>query len=49
MWLGVVAASGLGYVRIGKKGKADQVVEKGSFLGSLIWKKGEQEKVDQSA
>jgi hypothetical protein len=49
MWLGVVAASGLGNVRIGKKGKADQVVEKGSFLGSLIWKKGEQEKVEQSA
>jgi MFS family permease len=49
MWLGVVAVSRLGNVRIGKKGRPDQVVEKGSFLGSLIWRKGEQQNVEQSA
>ena len=49
MCLVVLAAGGLGNLRIGKKGKTDRVVEKGSLLSSLLWKKREQEKVDQSA
>lgn len=36
MWLGVIAALGLGNVRIGKDGKKDEVLQSGSYIGSLI-------------
>jgi hypothetical protein len=46
-WLGVLAAGALGNVKIGKK-KKDGVWEKdraikGSYIGSLIWRRGESE------
>jgi hypothetical protein len=44
LWLGVVATLAMGNVRIGKKGKYGEVESdravKGSFLGSLLWQKG---------
>ncbi|KAF8863934.1 MFS general substrate transporter [Acephala macrosclerotiorum] len=39
MWLGVVAALGLGNVRIGKDGNKDEIVAHGSYVGSLIWRR----------
>jgi MFS family permease len=36
MWLGVVAALGLGNVRIGKDGRKDEVLKSGSYVGGLI-------------
>lgn len=37
-WLGVLACSALGNVRIAKGAREDEVC-KGSFLGTLLWKK----------
>lgn len=40
MWLGLVAMVGLGNVDIGKKGGREDKVVKGSYLGSLIRRRG---------
>lgn len=39
MWLGVFAAAALGNVRIGTKGRPDEVVVKGSWIGSVLFGK----------
>jgi hypothetical protein len=45
MWLGVLACSALGNVRILKSGGKDSksFLTKGSFIGSLIWNRGASE------
>ncbi|KUJ15382.1 MFS general substrate transporter [Mollisia scopiformis] len=48
MWLGVIAALGLGNVRIGKNGRKDEVLASGSFVGSLLWRRRGKE-FEQSA
>jgi hypothetical protein len=48
MWLGVVAAVGLGNVRIGKGEEGDRITGKGSFGGSLVRRKGGEEFFEES-
>jgi len=48
MWLGVLTASGLGGVRIGKAEQGDRITGKGSYLGSLVRSKGEEVVVEES-
>lgn len=44
MWLGTVLCAGLGNVWIGKKGEEDEVA-RGSYVGSLMRRKGDESKV----
>lgn len=42
MWLGVVVSLGLGNVRIEKGEEGDRITGKGSYIGSLMRRKGEE-------
>jgi len=45
MWLGVVVSLGLGNVRIGKGEEGDRITDKGSYIGSLLRRKGGKEEL----
>jgi hypothetical protein len=49
MWLGILVSMVLGKVRIGKGEEGDRITGKGSYIGSLFWRKGGKEVVQESA